>query len=195
MAENTSSSLKLLTIQTRLNAPKNQRSEFGGYYYRSAEDILQAVKPLLSETKTVVTLSDTVMANGDHIFVFSTAALSDAETGEEVEKATGCAAIDFDKKSKMDKSQLTGAASSYARKYALNGLFAIDDNKDADSMPATIDTLASILGERKVDIVDFSRTVFRKMPNELTKDNIVFTLENLEKGLTVYRQIKEQNKK
>lgn len=190
MEKNTSSSLKLLTIQSRLNAPKNQRSEFGGYYYRSAEDILQAVKPLLAETKTVVTLSDTVMANGDHIFVFSTAALSDAETGEEVEKATGCAAIDFDKKSKMDKSQLTGAASSYARKYALNGLFAIDDNKDADSMPATIDTLATILGERKVDIVDFCQRLFKVMPDKLPKEKLIYTLQNLESGLVAYEQLR-----
>jgi len=123
-------------IQKNLKAPKGQLNAFGKYKYRSCEDILEAVKPLLGES--VLTLSDDIVEIGGNIYVKSTATLTcpiDNETGVAGEKyqVTAFAREPIDKKG-MDASQITGAASSYARKYALNGLFCIDDTKDADTM-------------------------------------------------------------
>lgn len=122
---------KLFNIQQKLNAPKNQRNNFGNYNYRSCEDILEAVKPLLNENKCVLKLSDEIMHIGERYHVKAIATLTDVETGEK-ESADGWAREEESKKG-MDGSQITGASSSYARKYALNGLFCIDDNKDSDS--------------------------------------------------------------
>lgn len=122
---------KLFNIQQKLNAPKNQRNNFGNYNYRSCEDILEAVKPLLSENKCVLKLSDEIIYTGERYHVKAIATLTDIETGEK-ESANGWAREEENKKG-MDGSQITGASSSYARKYALNGLFCIDDNKDSDS--------------------------------------------------------------
>ncbi|ELV1430898.1 ERF family protein [Escherichia coli] len=118
---------KLWTIQQTLNAPKNQRNNFGGYNYRSAEDILEAVKPLLQNI--TLTVSDEIVLIGNRYYVKATATLSD---GEDVISVTAYAREEESKKG-MDASQLTGATSSYARKYALNGLFCIDDAKDPDT--------------------------------------------------------------
>ncbi|EFB2488801.1 recombinase [Escherichia coli] len=118
---------KLWTIQQTLNAPKNQRNNFGGYSYRSAEDILEAVKPLLQNV--TLTLNDEIVLIGDRYYVKATATLSD---GEDAIAVTAYAREEENKRG-MDASQLTGATSSYARKYALNGLFCIDDAKDADT--------------------------------------------------------------
>lgn len=122
---------KLNKIQTTLSAPKNQRNSFGGYNYRSCEDILEALKPLLKETQTVLTLSDDVRIIGDRVYVAAIATITDCEDGSFM-TATGFARESLAKKG-MDDSQITGTASSYARKYALNGLFSIDDNKDSDT--------------------------------------------------------------
>lgn len=122
---------KLQIIQQKLKAPKDQWNNFGNYNYRSCEDILEAVKPLLEETKTILLLSDEVVAVGTRNYVKATAMLKDCES-DEVEIVCGYAREDETKKG-MDGSQITGASSSYARKYALNGLFAIDDTKDADA--------------------------------------------------------------
>lgn len=122
---------KLFNIQQKLNAPKNQRNNFGNYNYRSCEDILEAVKPLLSENKCVLKLSDEIIYTGERYHVKAIVTLTDIETGEK-ESADGWAREEENKKG-MDGSQITGASSSYARKYALNGLFCIDDNKDSDS--------------------------------------------------------------
>lgn len=118
---------KLWTIQKTLNAPKSQRNNFGGYNYRSAEDILEAVKPLLQNI--TLTVSDEIVLIGERYYVKATATLSD---GEDAIAVTAYAREEENKKG-MDASQLTGATSSYARKYALNGLFCIDDAKDADT--------------------------------------------------------------
>lgn len=123
---------KLFTIQQKLNAPKNLRNNFGGYNYRSCESILEAVKPLLAETKTVLVLCDDVVGVGEKNYIKATASLYDTETGDLIHWVSALARESESKKG-MDDSQLTGATSSYARKYALNGLFAIDDNKDADA--------------------------------------------------------------
>lgn len=122
---------KLSTVQKELKAPKGQYNSFGKYKYRSCEDILEAAKPILSTVKCVVVLQDSILNIGDRFYVKATAKFIDAETGEETYN-TAFAREDAYKKG-MDGSQITGTASSYARKYALNGLFLIDDTKDADT--------------------------------------------------------------
>lgn len=122
---------KLNVIQTKLKAPKNQWNEFGKYNYRNCEDILESVKPLLNETRTSLTLSDEMISVGNRNYVKATATLYDNESDTVIEVTAN--AREEETKKGMDGSQITGSASSYARKYALNGLFAIDDTKDADS--------------------------------------------------------------
>lgn len=119
----------LMCIQYGLKAPKNQRNNFGGYNYRSCEDIMEAVKPLLKEFGVVLTVSDDMVLVGDRIYVKATATLSDGDDSI----SNSAFAREAESKKGMDESQITGAASSYARKYALNGLFCIDDTKDADA--------------------------------------------------------------
>lgn len=118
---------QLSEIQRKLNAPKNQHNKFGGYNYRSCEDILTAVKPLLGEL--TILISDEVVMLGDRFYVKATAAITD---GKDRIESTSYAREALTKKG-MDESQITGSTSSYARKYALNGLLLIDDAKDADS--------------------------------------------------------------
>lgn len=121
---------KLLYIQQNLKVPKNQRNKFGDFKYRSCEDILEAVKPLLVETKTVLLISDDIEIKGDRFYVMATAILRDTESSETIKNKAY--AREADSKTKMDAAQVTGASSTYARKYALNGLFCIDDSKDPD---------------------------------------------------------------
>jgi hypothetical protein len=119
---------ELIEIQSELKAPKNQRNTFGNYNYRSAEDILEAVKPLLKKHGCYLTISDEMIQLGDRYYVKATVTLSkDADS-----ISTTAYAREEESKKGMDSSQITGATSSYARKYALNGLFCIDDTKDAD---------------------------------------------------------------
>lgn len=124
---------KLLYIQQNLKAPKGQYNSFGDYRYRSCEDIQEALKPLLAEVKAVLLLNDEIVQIGDRFYIKATACLQDAES---TEKVTNTAyARETDTNPKMDAAQITGSCSSYARKYALNGLFCIDDAKDPDAMP------------------------------------------------------------
>lgn len=120
---------KLLAIQTKLKAPKGQYNSFGKYSYRSAEDILEAVKPLNAEQGVLLTITDEIKEVGGRIYVVATATVSDGTDTLQV----SAFAREPENKKGMDESQITGATSSYARKYALNGLYAIDDNKDADT--------------------------------------------------------------
>lgn len=122
---------KLLVIQLALKAPKGQYNSFGKYAFRSCEDILEALKPILNEQQCVLTLSDKIEVVGNRYYVQATATLYDLESGENYSQSAY--AREDDAKKGMDGSQLTGATSSYARKYALNGLFCIDDAKDADT--------------------------------------------------------------
>ena len=157
---------KLAEIQRTLNAPKNQHNKFGGYNYRSCEDILMAAKPLLNGL--VVTISDEITLVADRIYVKATATISDGENSI----STTAFAREAAEKKGMDASQVTGSTSSYARKYALNGLFLIDDNKDADHMdnreepqakakpPATINdeqiaSITALADEVKADMAKF----------------------------------------
>lgn len=122
---------RLIEIQKELKAPKGQYNSFGKYKYRNCEDILEAVKPLLSTRNLFITLNDDIVAVNDRYYVKATATIYD-DTGKEIAHTCAYAREEENKKG-MDGSQVTGASSSYARKYALNGLFAIDDTKDSDT--------------------------------------------------------------
>tara|TARA_X000001382_G_scaffold8666_1_gene6266 strand:- start:299 stop:883 length:585 start_codon:yes stop_codon:yes gene_type:complete len=148
---------KLVAIQGRLKAPKNQRNNFGKYNYRSCEDILEAVKPLLAEQGIVLTITDEIQESGGWdsqssiTYVNATASITDGKDNISVSAQAG---VDPNRKG-MDIAQSFGSSSSYARKYALNGLFLIDDTKDADatnthgktatSQPQKVDTKKAIL--------------------------------------------------
>ena len=122
---------KLTEVQNELKAPKSKYNSFGKYNYRSCEDILEAVKPILKAKRLAMTVKDDVFNIGDRFYIMATVTVYDCESEEKV-TTTAYAREDADKKG-MDGSQITGSSSSYARKYALNGMFAIDDTKDADS--------------------------------------------------------------
>lgn len=128
--DNTSLTTKLMMIQSELKAPKNQRNNFGKYNYRNCEDILNALKPHLMKYKCVVLLTDDLVLIGDRFYIKATAKLVDSESNNTI--SVNAYAREEETKKGMDSSQITGSASSYARKYALNGLFAIDDTKDSD---------------------------------------------------------------
>jgi hypothetical protein len=119
----------LAQIQSEVKAPKGQFNSFGKYKYRSAEDILEAVKPIVNSKGFSITLSDEIIAMDGRFYIKATATLTN---GKETYSATGFAREEESKKG-MDGSQVTGASSSYSRKYALNGLFALDDTKDSDA--------------------------------------------------------------
>lgn len=122
---------KLMHIQTELKAPKNLYNSFGKYHYRNAEGIQEALKPLESKYNVTVTLSDEIVEVGGRVYVKTTATITDVAIGESV-SVSAYAREALDKKG-MDDAQVTGATSSYARKYALNGLFLLDDTKDVDT--------------------------------------------------------------
>ena len=128
---------KLMIVQQTLKAPKNQYNKFGNYHYRSCEDILEGLKEPLNKVKAAVTIGDEIVCIADRVYVKATATFIDAETGEKIENSA-FAQEPSDRKG-MDSSQITGASSSYSRKYALNGLFLIDDNKDADTNESKIE--------------------------------------------------------
>jgi hypothetical protein len=123
--------MSIIKIQEELKAPKNQRNNFGNYNYRSAEDIIEAVKPIAHKYGYYLKISDDIVEVGDRIYVKAMAVLA-TEDGKKEHISMGWAREEETKKG-MDGAQITGAASSYARKYALNGLLAIDDTKDADA--------------------------------------------------------------
>ena len=122
---------KLMNLQQKLKAPKGQFNKFGNYKYRSCEDILEALKPLLGEEKCALFINDEIINIENRFYVKAVATLIDIETGDSIQSCAN--AREEESKKGMDGSQITGSTSSYARKYALNGLFCIDDNKDSDS--------------------------------------------------------------
>lgn len=191
--------LKLVEVQNKLKAPKNQFNKFGNYAYRNCEDILEALKPILLEVKAVINISDEVVLVGERYYIKATVKFIDAETGEVVE-ASAMAREEENKKG-MDSSQLTGSTSSYARKYALNGLFAIDDTKDSDTTnthgkedsKSNVITLtdkqlnrmyaiAKVGGYDKVKVDRLINQKYSKKANEMTKaeyDNVVEGLQKI----------------
>jgi|11_taG_2_1085331.scaffolds.fasta_scaffold04108_2 hypothetical protein len=120
---------KIIDIQSKLNAPKSQLNSFGNYRYRSCEDILVALKPFLAQHGLIQTISDSVQVHGDRFYIMATVKVTDGENSI----ITEALARESLTKKGADDSQITGAASSYARKYALNGMWLIDDSKDADT--------------------------------------------------------------
>ncbi len=173
--------MKLNLIQSELKAPKNQRNTFGNYNYRSAEDILEAVKPLLAKHECTMTISDTIVEVGGRVYVKATATLIDGDNRTEV-----CAfAREEETKKGMDAAQITGSASSYARKYALNGLFLIDDTKDPD---ATNDHgKGNPREEKKPKKVD-SDTIILAVKTAKTKDELVKIWQGLDPDTRVELQ-------
>ena len=146
MAEGKPIFAALMAVQAELKAPKGQHNSFGMYDYRSAEDIIEAVKPLLKENGLFLNMSDEVVLVGDRYYIKATVKVVDVVTGESVQ--TSALARESAQKKGMDESQVTGTASSYARKYALNGLFAIDDNRDADTNEYARQTSQNAAGAR-----------------------------------------------
>ena len=191
---------KLMTVQTKLRAPKGQYNQFGHYSYRSCEDILEALKPLLAEVGAIVNVSDEVKLIGDRFYVEATAMFLDCETGDSV--VARASAREDETKKGMDLAQVTGSVSSYARKYALNGLFAIDDNKDSDATnthskdikpnmtpvsglsEAQLKRLFAIGNKAgfKKDVVEATvKKMFGCEPKDMTKDQYNTVCERLEK--------------
>lgn len=180
---------KLLAIQTKIKAPKSQYNKFGGYYYRSCEDILEAVKPLLEEVKATVTVRDEIELIGNRYYVKATATLIDTETADRMAVVNNIAyAREDETKKGMDGSQITGATSSYARKYALNGLFAIDDNKDSDNgenetpKPTLDEKLLAEAERLRIDINNVA-TYLKKPVENLTNADLQKCIEQKAKAL------------
>ena len=139
---------KLIAIQSELKAPKSQYNNFGKYAYRNCEDILEALKPLLKEHKSTIYISDEIVTVLERFYVKATVTFIDAETGESITNTAY--AREEESKKGMDGSQVTGASSSYARKYALNGMFAIDDTKDSDFTNTTTKGDSTGLSEAQI---------------------------------------------
>ena len=191
---------KLMEVQSKLKAPKSQYNSFGKYSYRSCEDILEALKPLLNEVGAIVNISDQVKLIGDRYYIEATAMFLDVNTGDSI--ISKAIAREDESKKGQDLAQLSGATSSYARKYALNGLFAIDDNKDSDATnthgkdikpnmtpvsglsEAQIKRLFAIGNKAgfKKDVVEATvKKMFGCEPKDMTKDQYNTVCERLEK--------------
>lgn len=172
---------KLSNIQNELKAPKGQYNKFGGYKYRSCEDILEAVKPLCKKFGTTLVISDTLENIGDRYYIKATATLYDNEDSrEEIQFFISNTAYAREEESKkgMDGSQITGTASSYARKYALNGLFNIDDTKDADTDEFTKQTQQNE-SEKKISKVQ-ENALYDLIKNRgVENDHVIATLKEL----------------
>jgi hypothetical protein len=184
---------RLIDIQQRLNAPKNLYNSFGGYAYRSCEGILEAVKPLLNENELTLVLTDTVENIGNFNYIKATATLISSQG--DVLKEVSAYAREEESKKGMDASQITGAASSYARKYALNGLFLIDDTKDADATN-THDKAESKSSPKK-ERSEFSKeaTAFKKETNAAIKKAIETGEEVQPKEAPSVKELEDKVKK
>lgn len=192
---------RLKGVQQQLKAPKNQRNNYGGYNYRSCEDILEAVKPLLGSNSLSLIINDEIVLIGDRYYIKATATIFD-DKGNYVSNS-GYAREELTRKG-MDSAQITGAASSYARKYALNGLFAIDDTKDADALnngeepkkqttaksqqttaPEKITAKQALAELAKVKSVEELKLAFTRLPQELrTDDSIIDFCKKYSEKLT-----------
>ena len=174
---------KLNYIQVNLKAPKGQYSEFGDYWYRSLENITDALKPFLKATGTILLMSDEIVLVNERYYVKATATIMDSENSLSV---TALARETFTKK-KMDDSQITGAASSYARKYALNGLFAIDDTKDADATNKHETEKKNIKQPQKANVY---KKPERKVTDEQAKEKLAEIVQKFKKQFN-YTENKE----
>lgn len=182
---------KLAGIQQELRCPKNQRNNFGGYNFRNAEDIMESVKPLLSKYKTTLILSDVLQFIEGRFYVMAVATIYDLESDGFV--STSAYAREEETKKGMDASQITGASSSYARKYALNGLFLIDDVKDSDTTNkgSNGDVVLKTKADAEKYVIDFGKhagkTIKELVENEKTYCNWLYVNgdENVKKALNL----------
>lgn len=154
---------KLMNVQCELKAPKSQYNSFGKYSYRNCEDILEAVKPINMKYKALVLLTDKVVMVGERYYIEATATFVDIETGESI--SVTASAREEETKKGMDGSQVSGASSSYARKYALNGLYNIDDTKDSDTTNTHGKTVEpdvpnAVFGSVQFETIDTPRSRF-----------------------------------
>jgi len=188
---------KLVEVQNKLKAPKSQFNSFGKYNYRNAEDILEAVKPILKEVGAVVILKDEIVLIGDRYYLKTKAQFIDAEEGEIIE--VEAIAREAEEKKGMDAAQVTGATSSYARKYALNGLFLIDDTKDNDHdtlyktdvkketvlkiSQTQIDSIVELIEKTKSDLQGFLGYFKVKEIPEMTASQAAEGIKMLEKKI------------
>lgn len=168
--ENTNIYKKLNQIQIKLKAPKSQFNKFGNYKYRNCEDILEALKPLLNEFKTVISLKDEIIFIEGRFYVKATVTLIDSETGEAF--STSAFAREEETKKGQDGSQITGSSSSYARKYALNGLFAIDDTKDSDSTNTHGKDETKTDEEKKQAFLNSKEGMIERLKESLSSDKL-----------------------
>ena len=170
---------KLMKIQVEMKAPKNLHNSFGNYNYRNAEGILEALKPYETKYKVCTTISDEIIAVGDRVYVKAIASIIDIEKEEMISAVAY--AREADSKKGMDDAQVTGATSSYARKYALNGLFLLDDTKDADDETTYLENkkaymaLVSYCTDHGIDITKLCRD--RKLTKESTKADFEAALD------------------
>ena len=179
---------KLQEIQSELKAPKSQRNNFGKYNYRNCEDILEAVKPLLKKHGCTLTISDEVKAVGEFTFTEATVTITD---GKEVIEAKSQAGLQLTKKG-MDIAQIFGSSSSYARKYALNGLFLIDDTKDADATnnhSKVVKNVSTDVLEPAKDWLDEKGDKFNKAKDAITKKG--FTIADIRKKYKVSKKVEK----
>lgn len=179
---------KLLAIQMELKAPKGQYNSFGKFNYRSCEDILEAVKPLLEKHKCTLTVSDELVNIGDRYYIKATATLMDTENATNIQNTAY--AREAESKSGMDASQITGTASSYARKYALNGLFLIDDTKDADTDDFVKQTSEKKATEKQIALM---REIAKEQGKTLDEEQVKnWTLKQANDFITNYYKEKEK---
>jgi hypothetical protein len=173
---------ELIKIQAELHAPKNQRNNFGKYNYRSCEDILEAVKPLLKKHGCTLTITDSIKEVGGIAFVEASAVIL---KGSESLEVTAQAGIDINRKG-MDVAQSFGSSSSYARKYALNGLFLIDDSKqEAVQDPDSLEERSPVLPNLNEGSEDYKR-VIKALTNKKA------TIEQVETKFTLSKEIKDK---
>lgn len=171
MSETTKSIFtKLMHIQTKIKAPKNLYNSFGKYKYRNAEGICEAVKPFLTEEDCALILTDSIVEVGGRVYVEATATLVDNEFGNRV--SVSAMAREAEEKKGMDESQITGTASSYARKYALNGLFLLDDTKDADSEELQTEAAEKAKKAKEIEKEEQEKAEFEKKAAEIAKQRI-----------------------
>ena len=188
---------KIMNVQTELKAPKGQYNSFGKYKYRSCEDILESLKPVLSKFKLAIMISDDVVEVNGRNYIKATVTLINIEKADEQIQVTALAREEETKKG-MDGSQITGASSSYARKYALNGLFAIDDTKDSDATNTGEEKKTKDKTEAKpVSKKQLAINCILKLDKFVELDNIMATLQKTkledcteEELTTIYNKLK-----
>ncbi|MBE6139331.1 MAG: recombinase [Firmicutes bacterium] len=186
---------KLFEIQQELKVPKNQRNNFGNYNFRNCEDIMEASKPVCKKHNCLLTCSDEVIYVGDRYYIRATATLYDLDSNESI--STTAEAREEETKKGMDASQITGASSSYARKYALNGLLQLDDNKDADTTEyqkqnnvTKKTTNQEMITEEQIKLIHVLFGKIEKSENQIFKN-----FENMVAKQNVYKKFKVRTSK